>query len=169
VRVSIITGVHNGESDVVRTLGSVAAQDYENIEHIIINGDLRDATLALVQQHGSRVARWIWGRDPGVYDAFNKGLRIATGDVVAFLIAGDEYLDRSVVSRMVHHATRPVWLTIPHTLAAFVGSVFARSPAMCMQIWSGPQSTAPALSTSTSLVRSDLSRASSWLAKVAAG
>src|SRR6266699_5436859 len=101
LRVSIITAVYNGESEIVRTLDSVAAQDYRDIEHIIVDGGSQDATIPLVRQHGSRVSQCISERDRGVYDAFNKGLRIATGDVIAFLNAGDTYLNRSVVSRMV--------------------------------------------------------------------
>jgi glycosyltransferase involved in cell wall biosynthesis len=106
VRVSIITAVHNGESEIVRTLDSVAAQDYRDIEHIVVDGDSRDATLALVRQHGARVSQCISEPDHGVYDAFNKGLRAATGDVIAFLNAGDTYLNAAVVSRMVGVLTR---------------------------------------------------------------
>ncbi len=100
LKVSIITAVHNGESEIVRTLDSVAAQDYRDIEHIIVDGESRDATIPLVRQHGSRVSQCISEPDRGVYDAFNKGLRIATGDVIAFLNAGDTYLNGCVVSRM---------------------------------------------------------------------
>ena len=105
MKVSIITAVYNGESEIVQTLDSVATQDYQDIEHIVVDGASRDATLALVRQHGSRVSKCISERDRGVYDAFNKGLRIATGNVIAFLNAGDAYLNRSVVSRMVHVLT----------------------------------------------------------------
>src|SRR5438046_6501290 len=101
LKVSIITAVYNGESEIVRTLDSVAAQDYRDIEHIIVDGDSRDATIPLVRRHGLRVSQCISERDRGVYDAFNKGLRIATGDVIAFLNAGDTYVDPNVVSRMV--------------------------------------------------------------------
>src|SRR6266853_1497854 len=55
LKVSIITAVHNGESEIIRTLDSVAAQDYRDIEHIIVDGDSRDATIPLVRQYGSRV------------------------------------------------------------------------------------------------------------------
>src|SRR5438874_1933086 len=101
LKVSIITAVYNGESEIVRTLDSVAAQDHQDLEHIVIDGGSGDATVALVRQHGSRVSKCISERDRGVYDAFNKGLRIATGDVIAFLNAGDTYLNGCVVSRMV--------------------------------------------------------------------
>src|SRR5437773_12542980 len=91
LKVSIITAVYNGQSEIVRTLDSVAAQDYRDIEHIIVDGGSRDATIPLVRQHGLRVSQCISKRDRGVYDAFNKGLRSATGDVIAFLNAGDTY------------------------------------------------------------------------------
>src|SRR6267142_4605015 len=93
LKVSIITAVYNGESEIVRTLDSVAAQDYRDIEHLVIDGDSRDATIPLVRQHGLRVSQCISEPDRGVYDAFNKDLRVATGDVIAFLNAGDTYLD----------------------------------------------------------------------------
>jgi len=100
LRISIITAVYNGESEIVRTLDSVAAQDHQDLEHIVIDGGSGDATVALVHQHGLRVSKCISERDRGVYDAFNKGLRIATGDAIAFLNAGDTYVNGSVVSRM---------------------------------------------------------------------
>jgi glycosyltransferase involved in cell wall biosynthesis len=106
VRVSIITAVRNGESEIVRTLDSVATQDYRDIEHIVVDGDSRDATLELVRLHGARVSQCISEPDGGVYDAFNKGLRVATGEVIAFLNAGDTYLTAAVVSRMVGVMTR---------------------------------------------------------------
>src|SRR5437762_13944664 len=91
LKVSIITAVHNGESEIVRTLDSVAAQDYRDIEHIIVDGDSRDATIPLVRQHGSRVSQCISEPDRGVYDAFNQGVRIATGAATACLKAGATY------------------------------------------------------------------------------
>jgi glycosyltransferase involved in cell wall biosynthesis len=101
VKVSIITAVRNGESTIVATLNSVAAQDYPDIEHIVVDGDSRDSTAALVERNGSRVARFHSEPDRGVYDAFNKGLRLATGQVIAFLNCADTYVAENVVSRMV--------------------------------------------------------------------
>src|SRR6267154_3857995 len=63
LKVSIITAVYNGESEIVRTLDSVAAQDCRDIEHIIVDGDSRDATMSLVRQHGLRVSQCISERD----------------------------------------------------------------------------------------------------------
>jgi len=66
----------------------------------VIDGGSRDSTAALVRQHGDRVARFVSEPDAGVYDAFNKGLRLATGDAVAFLNCGDTYMSETVVSQM---------------------------------------------------------------------
>jgi len=100
LKISIITAVHNGESSVVATLNSVATQDYSAIEHIVVDGGSSDSTAALIIRHGGRVARFVSEPDSGVYDAFNKGLRLATGDVVAFLNCGDTYTSTNVVTQM---------------------------------------------------------------------
>jgi glycosyltransferase involved in cell wall biosynthesis len=101
MKVSIITAVYNGEKSIVSTLESVAEQDHADIEHIIVDGGSSDATLQKVKAHGRRVARIISEPDRGAYDAFNKGLRAASGEVIAFLNSGDSYVSRGVVSRLV--------------------------------------------------------------------
>lgn len=114
MRVSIITAVLNGAEVIGRTLESVAEQDYPTIEHIVIDGASSDGTLEVVRRHGRRVAVVQSGRDQGAYDAFNKGLRAASGDVVAFLNAGDTYAHPQAVSRLMREFESPE-----------VGAVFA--------------------------------------------
>jgi glycosyltransferase involved in cell wall biosynthesis len=101
LKVSIITAVYNGQSSILETLDSVATQGYSSIEHIIIDGASRDSTAALVRKSATRVAQFVSEPDAGVYDAFNKGLRLASGDVIAFLNCGDTYVSTNVVSRMM--------------------------------------------------------------------
>jgi glycosyltransferase involved in cell wall biosynthesis len=101
LKVSIITAVYNGESSILATLNSVATQDYPAIEHIVIDGASRDLTAAVVRTSATRVAQFVSEPDTGVYDAFNKGLRLASGDVIAFLNCGDTYVSTGIVSRMV--------------------------------------------------------------------
>jgi glycosyltransferase involved in cell wall biosynthesis len=100
MKVSIITAVYNGADLIGRTLDSVAGQDYADIEHIIVDGSSQDSTLDTVRSRGTRVARVISEPDSGVYDAFNKGLRAASGDVIAFLNCGDTYVSTAIVSKM---------------------------------------------------------------------
>ena len=101
MRVSIITAVYNGGQSIASTLRSVAQQDYESIEHIVVDGASTDNTLDAVRANDGRVALLISEPDTGVYDAFNKGLRRATGDVIAFLNAGDTYVSPNVVSKVI--------------------------------------------------------------------
>ena len=100
MKISIITAVYNGAESITKTLNSVAQQDFESIEHIVVDGASEDDTLGRVHASGARVARVISEPDFGVYDAFNKGLRSATGDVIGFLNAGDTYVSRHVISRI---------------------------------------------------------------------
>jgi glycosyltransferase involved in cell wall biosynthesis len=105
MKVSIITAVLNGASFIARTLDSVAAQDHPDVEHIIADGGSKDATLEIVRASRSGAVRVISGPDGGVYAAFNKGLRAASGEVIAYLNAGDTYESASAVAKLVHALT----------------------------------------------------------------
>jgi len=105
MKASIITAVLNGAKEIDRTLDSVACQDYRNLEHIIADGGSEDATVEISCARNGGAARVISSPDSGVYDAFNKGLRAATGDVVAYLNCGDCYISPSIVSRVMHVMT----------------------------------------------------------------
>lgn len=107
MKVSIITAVLNGAKVVGATLESIAAQDYPDIEHIVVDGSSTDDTLGVVSRLGSRVTRVLSGPDEGVYDALNRGIGVATGDVVMCLHAGDVYEHSGVVSRIVREFRSP--------------------------------------------------------------
>jgi len=98
MKVSIITAVRNGARDIPVTLASIAAQDYPDVEHIVVDGASTDDTVDVVRRLGRRVARLVSEPDAGVYDAFNKGLRLATGEIVAYLNAGDNYVSAGIIS-----------------------------------------------------------------------
>ena len=101
MKVTIITAAFNCAGWFAPTLRSVAQQDHPDIEHIVVDGGSTDGTLDMVRANGSRVAHVISEPDDGVYDAFNKGLRLATGDAVAYLNSGDTYTSAGAVSRAV--------------------------------------------------------------------
>ena len=113
LKISIITAVYNGGHAIAETLRSVAEQDYPDIEHIVIDGASSDDTVSVVRSNANRVAQLVSEPDNGVYDAFNKGLRRATGNAIGFLNCGDEYLSRTVVSKIVKE------LSVPGTEAVF--------------------------------------------------
>jgi glycosyltransferase involved in cell wall biosynthesis len=100
LKVSIITAVRNGEATIGTTLRSVELQSHADIEHVIVDGASTDRTLQVISSVERRAMLLLSEPDNGIYDAFNKGLRFATGDVVAFLNSGDVYTSPAVVARM---------------------------------------------------------------------
>lgn len=104
-KISIITVVYNGESLIERTIKSVLEQTYTNIEYIIVDGLSTDSTLTIVEKYGSTIAKIISEKDKGIYDAMNKGLKIATGDYVLFLNAGDELYTKVTLSKVFENTT----------------------------------------------------------------
>lgn len=100
MKISVITVTYNSAATLADTLRSVACQDHPEVEHIIIDGASTDGTLDLVRREGAHVARVVSERDRGIYDAMNKGLRLATGELVGFLNADDLFADPQVLSRI---------------------------------------------------------------------
>lgn len=107
MKVSIITAVRNGADVVSRTINSVATQNYPEIEHVIVDGASTDCTVEVVSALATQNVRMISERDSGVYDAFNKGLKLATGDIIGFLNAGDVYSSTTIVSLIAREFLRP--------------------------------------------------------------
>lgn len=91
MRISIVTAVLNAESLLERTIKSVLRQEDSDLEYIIIDGGSNDKTTEIIKRYESRLAYWSSGDDQGLYDALNKGFQKATGDVMAWLNAGDTY------------------------------------------------------------------------------
>jgi glycosyltransferase involved in cell wall biosynthesis len=102
MKISIITASYNCAASIAGTLRSVAEQDHEDIEHILVDGGSTDGTVAVAKANAGRLAHIISERDDGVYDAFNKGLRRASGDAIAFLGSGDTYTSARAVSRLAN-------------------------------------------------------------------
>lgn len=101
---SIITVTYNAAPFIIPTIESVLSQSYENIEYIIIDGDSKDATKQLIQNYQSHLAQFISEPDEGLYDAMNKGIKLATGDFLLFLNAGDTlYNDNTIASSFMHY------------------------------------------------------------------
>jgi len=95
--ISVITVVNNSAATIADTLSSVASQSYPHVEHIIIDGASTDGTLKIIQERASPNAVIRSEPDRGMYDAMNKGLAMATGDVIGFLNADDVYADSRVL------------------------------------------------------------------------
>jgi len=100
-KISIITIVYNGASLLEGTIKSVVKQSYSNIEYLIIDGGSKDGTLDLIHKYEHAISKWVSEPDKGLYDAMNKGLKMATGDFVWFMNAGDHILKTDTVEKMV--------------------------------------------------------------------
>lgn len=94
--VSIITVVFNGEKYIEDTINSIINQDYDNIEYIIIDGGSTDNSISIIRKYESHISVFVSEPDRGMYDAINKGLRLANGEIVAYLNADDQYLPYTI-------------------------------------------------------------------------
>lgn len=106
MKVSIITTSFNSAGTILDTINSVAQQHYPFIEYIIIDGGSRDETLDIIKANSAHITHWISEPDKGIYDAMNKGLNLATGDIVAILNSDDFYVHAHVISQVVAHFKR---------------------------------------------------------------
>lgn len=100
MKVSIITVTYNCKSVLNDCLDSVAAQSYGNIEHIVIDGASNDGTLSLLNSKRNNLAVVVSEPDDGIYDAMNKGINLAKGDIVGFLNSDDFYINDQVISNV---------------------------------------------------------------------
>ena len=98
MKVTIITVTFNSEKYLEDCILSVIAQRYSNIEHIIIDGKSKDRTVEIIRKYESRIAKWLSETDRGMYDAINKGMELATGDIIGVLNSDDVFYDKDVVA-----------------------------------------------------------------------
>lgn len=97
MKLSIITVVYNNHNTILDAINSVYKQSYSNIEYIIIDGGSTDGTLELIKENSDKVTRFISEKDDGIYDAMNKGISLASGDVIGILNSDDFYFDQNVL------------------------------------------------------------------------
>jgi glycosyltransferase involved in cell wall biosynthesis len=95
---SIITIVYNNARDIERTMRSVLNQSYPHVEYLVIDGASTDGTKEIIERYRDQLAVCISEPDKGIYDAMNKGLKLATGDYVLFMNSGDELYDQETVA-----------------------------------------------------------------------
>jgi glycosyltransferase involved in cell wall biosynthesis len=98
LKISVITIVYNAQDTIKRCIESVISQSYGNVEYIIIDGGSTDNSLQIINQYKSHITVLVSEPDQGIYDAMNKGIRLATGEVVGMLNADDFFADQEVIS-----------------------------------------------------------------------
>jgi glycosyltransferase involved in cell wall biosynthesis len=96
--ISIITAVFNGEKFLEETIQSIINQTYDNVEYIIIDGGSTDATLDIIKKYEDRIDYWVSEPDKGIYDAWNKALRVAKGEWIMF-VGADDFLSQDALEK----------------------------------------------------------------------
>lgn len=100
MNVTIITVCRNHAKKLEKTIQSVENQTWQKKEYIVIDGASTDETLEVIQQHGDSITQWISEPDQGIYDAMNKGIRLAQGQWVIFMNAGDTFASTDTLQRV---------------------------------------------------------------------
>lgn len=100
IKITIITVCRNSEKTISRTIDSVVAQNFSNLEYIIIDGGSLDNTCQIISKKMAHVDKFISEPDNGIYDAMNKGINLATGDVIGFLNSDDFYFSSDVLNQI---------------------------------------------------------------------
>jgi len=100
-KISVITASYNSVKTIEQTIQSVVGQTYENIEYIIIDGGSIDGTVDIVKKYEDKIAYWVSEPDKGIYDAFNKGVQVATGDYIQFLGSDDYFCEETTIEKIV--------------------------------------------------------------------
>ena len=88
-KITIITVVLNDQENIERTINSISNQSYKDVEYIVIDGKSKDNTTKILKKNRSKIDRLIIEKDKGLYDAMNKGLKFATGDIIGIVNSGD--------------------------------------------------------------------------------
>lgn len=98
MKISIITVCYNSATTIEKTIQSVANQTYNNIEYIIVDGNSKDETLSIIKKHESTITKWVSEPDKGLYDAMNKGIAMATGDIVGIVNSDDTFYSNTILA-----------------------------------------------------------------------
>ena len=101
MKVSIITVCYNSSQYIRSAIESILIQDYSDIEYIVIDGGSTDITVPIVQEYADRISHIVSEPDKGIYDAMNKGIELASGDVIGILNSDDFYPNQHVISDVI--------------------------------------------------------------------
>jgi glycosyltransferase involved in cell wall biosynthesis len=100
MKISLLTVSYNSAATIKDTIDSIRSQDYPDIEYIVVDGNSTDNTLQIIKENESVIDRWISEPDHGIYDAMNKALALATGEVVGILNSDDFYANNHIISQV---------------------------------------------------------------------
>jgi glycosyltransferase involved in cell wall biosynthesis len=101
MKISIITVTYNSSETIIDTLNSIKEQSFRNIEYIIIDGNSKDNTLSIISEYDHIISKVVTEPDAGIYDAMNKGIKLATGDIIGILNSDDIYDNSNVIESVI--------------------------------------------------------------------
>lgn len=120
MKITIITVCYNSGSTLEKTILSVANQTYKNIEYIVVDGNSKDNTVGILQKYQETISKWISEPDQGLYDAMNKGIAMATGDLIGILNSDDTFYSNTVLEEIAS-------FHINNVIDASVGNIMQHS------------------------------------------
>lgn len=100
MKISVVTVCYNAVQTLEKTMLSVLNQTYPDVEYIIIDGGSTDGTVDIIKKYADRLAYWVSEPDKGIYDAMNKGIKVATGEWICFLNSGDSFYERAILEKV---------------------------------------------------------------------
>lgn len=106
MKISIITVCFNSSKTIEKTFQSIKNQSYQNIEYIVVDGGSSDDTLKIIKDYSSCISNYISESDKGLYDAMNKGIAMATGDIIGILNSDDIFVDNYVLEKVAKFHTK---------------------------------------------------------------
>jgi glycosyltransferase involved in cell wall biosynthesis len=98
--VTVVTVVYNGAETLEKTIQSVIKQTYASVEYIVIDGASTDGSVDIIKNYEMKITEWLSEKDTGIYNAMNKGIKLATGEWICFLNCGDVFVDNQVIQRI---------------------------------------------------------------------
>jgi glycosyltransferase involved in cell wall biosynthesis len=102
MKISLLTVSFNSAATIKDTIESIRSQDYKNIQYIVVDGNSTDGTVEIITSYDSFISKWISEPDKGIYDAMNKAIQMATGDVVGILNSDDFYFNDQIISQIAN-------------------------------------------------------------------
>lgn len=106
MKISLITVCYNSSKTIEKTIQSVLAQTYKNLEYIVVDGASNDSTLEIIDTYRNQIAKVVSEKDHGMYDALNKGIALASGEVVGILNADDRFASNDIIETVATHFTQ---------------------------------------------------------------
>jgi glycosyltransferase len=100
MKISVITICYNSAHSIGDAIQSVLAQTYPNVEYIVVDGKSKDTTVEVIKSFGSGISKFVSEPDKGIYDALNKGIKMATGDVIGFMHSDDLYANNQILTKV---------------------------------------------------------------------